>query len=66
MTWITQDLTVGRVDSQVDGEVGDALVGSRHAVRLVLNLLANLVKVGEFLSLAVQKFSVFVGRINQL
>ena len=35
------ELTMRRVDPQVDRQVGDALVGAGHPVRLVLDLLSG-------------------------
>ncbi len=52
-------LTVRRVDSQVDGDVGDAFVRARHAVRLILDLLTYHVEVREHAALAVQELRIF-------
>ena len=56
---VLHELTVGRVDPEVDGEVADALVGPGHPVSLVLDLLANALKVHKFLALTVEKLPVF-------
>ena len=45
--------TVWGADFEIDGNVGDALVVAGDAVSLVLNLLANVVKVCELAALAV-------------
>ena len=55
-----------RVNPEVDGQVGDALVGAGDAVGLVLDLLHDLVEVGELLALAVQELSILVGRVDEL
>lgn len=54
-----EPVTVRRVDSKVDGQVGDALVSSSQAIRVVFNLLPNGVEILEDLALAVKKFSIF-------
>lgn len=53
------DLTIRRVDAQVDWHGRYALVGAGDAVGLRLNLAANLVEVHELLALAVEKLRVF-------
>ena len=60
------DGTVGRVDSQVDGQVRDALVGAGDAVRVGLDLAADVVEIRKDLALGVQKLAVLVGRVEQL
>ena len=55
-----------RIDPEIDGQIGDALVGAGDAVGLVLDLLHDLVKVGELLALAVQELSILVGRVDEL
>lgn len=50
--------TVGRVDAEIDGHRGDALVAARHAVRLGFNLAADFVKVVEDLAFGVKKLAV--------
>jgi hypothetical protein len=50
--------TVGGVDPEVDGQVADALVGPGDAISLVLDLLADAVKVHELLPLTVQKLPI--------
>ena len=47
-----------RIDPEIDGQIGDALVGAGDAVGLVLDLLHDLVEVGELLALAVQELFV--------
>lgn len=51
--------TVRGINTQVDGNRRYALVGPRDAVRLALDLLANLIKVCELLSFAMEEFSPF-------
>lgn len=62
MSGIRGDLTVRRVDAEVDGDGGDALVGARQPVRLCLNLQTDLVKVHELAAFAVQELCVFYRR----
>lgn len=52
-------LTVGGVNPQVDGDGRDAFVGAGDAIRLPLDLLANLIEVCEFLPFAVEEFAPF-------
>ena len=52
-------LTIGRVDTQVYGDRGDALVGPRHAVSLRFNLLPNFIEICELLPLTVEELCVF-------
>ena len=59
-------LTMWRVNPQVNGQIGDALVGARHSVSLVLDLLLNLEKVGELLALGVEELAIFVRAVDQL
>ncbi len=60
-------LTIGRVNPEVNGHGGDALVAARHAVRLGLDLQPHLVEVGELLALGVQELGVLaVLRVEQL
>ena len=51
--------TVWRVDSQVDGNVGDAFVLTGRTIRLVLDFFAHQREVGEHAPLAVQKLGIF-------
>lgn len=51
--------TMRGVNPQVDGDGRDAFVGPRDAVRLCLDLLANLVEVCELLPFAMEEFSPF-------
>lgn len=46
------------VDTQVDGNWGDALVGPSDAIGLSLNLLPDLIKVCELFALTVEKLSI--------
>lgn len=57
-------LTVRRVDAEVDGHRGDALVSASDPVGLSLDLQAHLLEVGEFLPLAVQEFGIFCPRVG--
>ena len=54
------------VDPQVDGQVGDALRGASHPVRLVLDLLHDGEEVHELLALAVQELSILRGSVDKL
>lgn len=51
--------TVRGVNPQVDGDGGDAFVGPCDTVRLSLDLLADLIEVGELFPFAVEEFSPF-------
>ena len=51
--------TVRGVNPQVDGDGRYALVGPRGAVRLLLDLLADLIEVRELLPFAMEEFSPF-------
>ena len=53
-----------RVDSQVDGQVGNALVSSCQAVGIVLNFLADGVEILKDLALAVQKLAILCKKIQ--
>ena len=57
---------MGGVNSQVDGQVADALVVACHAVRLVLDLLHDGQEIHELLPLAVEELPVLCGPIDQL
>ena len=57
---------MGRVDPEIDGQVGDALVGPGDPVGLVLDLLHDGVEVLELLPLAVEELPVLVGRVDEL
>ena len=59
-------LTVRRINSEIDGQVGNSLIGSSHAVRLILDLFHDGVKIHKLFAFGVQKLSVFIRRINQL
>ena len=59
-------LTMWRVNPQVNGQIGDALVGARHSVSLVLDLLLDGEKVGELLALSMKEFAIFVRTVDQL
>jgi hypothetical protein len=47
---IENELTMWGVDSEVDGPLGDALVGARLPVGLLLDLPPDFLKVKKFLS----------------
>lgn len=51
--------TVWRVDPQVNGHWGDALVGPRDPVSLRFDLLSDFLKVCKLSGLAVQKLGIF-------
>ena len=51
--------TVRRVDSQVDGNVADALVLPRDAICLIFNLFTDHVEIGEHPTLTVQELGMF-------
>jgi len=51
-------VTVGRVNTKVDRDVGNSLVFSSDTIRLVLDFLANGVKVGEHASPAVDELRI--------
>ena len=51
-----------RVDPEIDGQVADTLVGPSHAVSLVLDLFADLFKLHELLSFAVQELPILCTR----
>lgn len=55
-----------RVNSQVDGQVGDALIGACHAVRLIFDLLADFEEVHKLLPLAVEELAVLVRPVDKL
>lgn len=55
-----------RVDPEIDGQVGDALVAARDPVCLVLDLLPDGHEVGELLSLAVEELAVLDGAVDEL
>lgn len=46
-------LTMGRVDSKIDGHRGNSFVGASNTIRFSLNLQTDLLKISEFLSFAV-------------
>lgn len=50
-------LTMRGVDAQIDGHRRDALVGSCDPVGLGLDLLPDLIEVGELFALTVEKLS---------
>ncbi len=58
--------TVRRVDPEVDGQVGDALVPARDPVRLVLDLPHDFREVHELLALGVEELAVLVGPVDEL
>lgn len=53
------EVTVRRVNAQVDGHRRDSLIGSGDSVRLGLDLQPNLIKVHELTALTVQELGVF-------
>ncbi len=55
-----------RVDAQVDGQVGDALVGAGDAIGLILDLFSDLGKVHELLSFAVKELAVLGWSVHEL
>ena len=59
-------LTMRRVDPQVDGQVGDALVGSGDPVGLVLDLLHDGAELHELFPLAMKELPVLVGTVDEL
>ena len=59
MRVLLKGVTVWGVDTQVDGDGRDALVGARDPVRLRLDLRTHLLKVHKLTALAVQELSVF-------
>lgn len=52
-------LTMRRVDSQVDGHGGDALVGPGDSVSLCLDLLPHLIEIYKLFALTVEELSIF-------
>lgn len=46
-------LTMGRVDSEIDGHRGNPFVGASNTISFSLNLQTDLLKISEFLSFAV-------------
>lgn len=50
--------TVRGVDAEVDGDGGDALVGSRDPVSFCFNLQTHLIKVHKLASLTVQELGI--------
>lgn len=57
--FILSDVTVWRVDLQVDGDRRDAFAGSCESVCLCRDLSADLIEVCELLSFTVEKFTIF-------
>ena len=57
---------MGRVHSQVNGKIGDSLVGPCHPICFILNLFSNGNKVHELFSFAMQEFSILGGSVDQL
>lgn len=52
-------LTMGRVDSEIDGHRGNPFVGASNTICFSLNLQTDLLKIGEFLPFAVQELAIF-------
>lgn len=63
---LDESLTVGWVDSQIDGNVWDSLVASSDTICLVLNLLADFFKVHKLFAFAVQEFRHLDRAIDEL
>lgn len=59
-------LTIRRIDPQIDGHIGNAFVAARHSVRLSFNFLSDLVKVNKLLALAVQELAKLCVAVDQL
>ena len=58
--------TMGRVDSQVDRKVADALVTASYSVCFIFNLLHDGGELHELLTLGMEKLTVLIGTIDQL
>ena len=56
---------VRRIHAQIDWNGADTLVLARHAVRLVLNLLADGVEIVEHLALGMQELAVLCTLLNK-
>lgn len=52
-------ITMWGIDSQVNWDGRDAFVGACYPVSLRLNFRPHFIKIHEFLSFAVQEFSIF-------
>lgn len=51
--------TIGGIDTEVDGDRGDALVGASESVGLCFDLEADLIKVHKLTALTVQELCIF-------
>ena len=60
------ELTMWGVDPQVNGEVADPLVFTRHTICLIFNLLHDGEEVHELLPLGMQKLSILCRSVDQL
>lgn len=58
--------TIWRVNSEIDGQVWNALVGARDTIGFVFDFFANRDEVGELLAFAVEELPKLVWRIDQL
>ncbi len=56
---MNMNLTVRRVDAQVDGNGRNAFILPRGTIRLRLDLLTHLVEIRELLPLTVQELCIF-------
>lgn len=57
--YLCEGLTMRGIDTQVDRNRRDALVGPSGSISLSLNLLPDLIKVCELFALTVEKLCVF-------
>ncbi len=58
-SFMNMNLTVRRVDAQVDGNGRNAFILPRGTIRLRLDLLTHLVEIRELLPLTVQELGIF-------
>ena len=54
-----------RIHSQVDGQVGDALVGAGQTISVCFNLSPDLIKIRKDFPFAVKKLSIFCQTIKE-
>lgn len=59
-------LTMGRVYSKIDWNVGNTLVASCHTIRLRFDFLSNFIKVGKLFPLLMKEFSIFCAKRQTL
>ena len=57
---------MGRIYPKINGQSGDALIGTGDSVRLIFDLFSDGGKVHELFAFAMEEFSVFVLRVDQL